>query len=62
MEPANRPKIFACMAMVVGLYGLLYLEVARASERGFPIAAIGLLGKLLGPIGFAVLLARSVWP
>ena len=62
MEPANRPEIFACLAMVVGLYGLLYLEVARAPERGFPIAAVGLLGKVLGPIGFAVLLARGDWP
>jgi hypothetical protein len=30
----NHPQIFACLGMVVGLYGLLYLEVARAPERG----------------------------
>ena len=25
----NYPQIFACLGMVVGLYGILYLEVAR---------------------------------
>lgn len=62
MAPIDRPEIFACLAMVIGIYGLLYLEVARAPERGFPIAAVGLLGKVLGPLGFAVLLARGAWP
>ena len=37
--------------MVIGLYGLIYLEVARAPERGWPLAAVGLTGKVLGPIG-----------
>jgi hypothetical protein len=62
MPPLGQPAIFACLGMVVGIYGLLYLEVARAPERGWPIAAVGLLGKLLGPIGLAVLLARGTWP
>ena len=30
----NHPQIFACLGMVVGLYGILYLEVARVPERG----------------------------
>src|SRR5215475_9086450 len=29
MSPPNYPEIFACLGMVVGLYGVLYLEVAR---------------------------------
>jgi hypothetical protein len=62
MAPQNHPEIFACLAMVVGVYGFLYWEVARAPERGFPIAAVGLLGKLLGPAGMVVLIARGVWP
>ncbi len=41
--------------MVVGLYGLLYLEVARVPERGWLLAAVGLLGKVLGPIGLVSL-------
>jgi hypothetical protein len=62
MRPIDYPEIFACLAMVIGVYGLLYLEVARRPEHGFPIAAVGLLGKVLGPLGFAVLLVRGVWP
>ena len=58
----NHPQIFACLGMVLGLYGILYLEVARASERGWLLAAVGLLGKVLGPIGLAQLIWRGVWP
>lgn len=62
LPPLNHPQLFACLAMVVGIYGLLYLEVARRPERGFPIAAIGLLGKVLGPVGMAVLVFSGRWP
>jgi len=62
LPPLNHPQVFACLAMVVGIYGLLYLEVARRPERGFPIAAVGLLGKILGPIGMAVLVSSGRWP
>jgi hypothetical protein len=62
MPQSNTPEIFACLAMVVGLYGIVYWEVARAPERGFVLAAVGLLGKILGPIGLGVLLLRGVWP
>jgi len=37
----NHPQIFACLGMVVGLYGILYLEVARVPERGWLMAAQG---------------------
>ena len=47
----NYPEIFSCLGMVVGLYGLLYLEVARHPETGWLIVAVGLFGKLLGPLG-----------
>jgi hypothetical protein len=62
MPLANHPQIFACLGMVVGLYGVLYLEVARAPERGFLLAAVGLAGKLLGPLGLASLLWTGAWP
>jgi len=44
------------------LYGLLYLEVARVPERGWLLAAVGLLGKTLGPIGWLTLVLRGRWP
>lgn len=62
MPPANYPQIFACLGMVVGLYGILYLEVARAPERGWLLAAVGLTGKVLGPIGLAHLIWTGAWP
>jgi len=58
----NHPAVFSCLAMVIGLYGVLYLEVARRPEQGWLIAAVGLAGKVLGPIGLVVLIARGVWP
>jgi len=62
MPPLNHPAIFACLGMVVGVYGFLYWQVTRAPERGFEIAAIGLLGKVLGPIGLVQLIATGAWP
>lgn len=62
LEPLNHPEIFACLAMVVGLYGPVYLEVARAPERGWLLAAVGLAGKVLGPIGLAVAIGAGRWP
>jgi hypothetical protein len=62
MPLLNHPAVFACLGMVVGLYGILYLEVARVPERGWLIAAVGLAGKVLGPIGLAQLLLSGAWP
>lgn len=62
MEDANYPEIFACLGMVVGLYGILYLEVARVPEHGWLLAAVGLLGKILGPIGWLQLAWTGRWP
>ena len=62
MPHENYPQVFACLGMVVGLYGILYLEVARAPERGWVIAAVGLAGKVFGPIGLARLIWSGIWP
>jgi hypothetical protein len=62
MPLSNYPEIFACLGMVLALYGIAYLEVARAPERGWPIAAIGFVGKVLGPLGMIRLLWTGQWP
>jgi len=62
MEPMAHPQIFATLGMVVGLYGVLYLEVARRPEDGWLLAAVGFAGKVLGPVGFAVVVATGQWP
>lgn len=61
MPPMNYAEIYACVGMVVGLYGLVYFEVARRPERGFPFAAVGFIGKILGPVGMAMLVAKGQW-
>ena len=62
MPADNHPQIFACLAMVVGLYGVVYFEVARVPERGWILAAVGFIGKVLGPVGLAQLILAHVWP
>ena len=62
LPPINHPQIYQCLGMVLALYGLLYLEVARLPERGWLIAAVGLLGKILGPIGLAIAITNRTWP
>lgn len=62
MEPPRYPEVFACLGMVIGLYGILYLDVARRPEHGRLIAAVGLAGKVLGPIGWLGLHLRGDWP
>jgi hypothetical protein len=62
MPPASNPEIFACLGMVIGLYGILYLDVARRPDQGWLIVAVGLAGKILGPIGAAVLIWNGDWP
>jgi hypothetical protein len=62
MPPQNYPQIFACLGMVIGLYGVLYWEVARKPEQGWLLAAVGLTGKVLGPIGLLGLIWSGQWP
>jgi hypothetical protein len=62
LPPQNYPQIFACLGMVIGLYGILYLEVARRPEHGWLLAAVGLFGKVLGPVGLGRLIWSGQWP
>lgn len=62
MPDQNYPEVFACLGMVLALYGVLYLEVARNPESGWLLAAIGLTGKVLGPIGWIMLVVNGQWP
>ena len=62
MPAARYPEVWACLGMVIGLYGVIYLEVARRPEHGFVPAAVGLAGKVLGPLGWSVLVLTGRWP
>ncbi|MFN0132423.1 MAG: SelL-related redox protein [Phycisphaerales bacterium] len=46
------PQFWACIGMIVGVYGVGYLIASRDPVRHWPIVLVGLLGKVLGPIGF----------
>lgn len=61
MELPNYPEIFVCVGMVVGLYGIVYFEIARRPERGFVLALVGFLGKILGPIGAIYYVYLGKW-
>ncbi|MEM6648210.1 MAG: alkyl hydroperoxide reductase [Bacteroidota bacterium] len=52
MEPLNHPMIWQGMGMVIGVYGLGYWWASYDAVRHWPIVAVGMLGKLFGPIGF----------
>jgi hypothetical protein len=59
LEPPRYPSIWSCLGMVVGVYGLLYAYATIRLDRALPIVAIGLAGKILGPIGW---LLSPEWP
>ncbi len=61
MEVPNYPEIFVCVGMVVGLYGVVYLEIARRPTRGFLLALVGFIGKVLGPIGAIYYVYLGKW-
>lgn len=52
MEPLNHPTIWQGMGMVIGVYGLGYYWASFDYHRHWPIVAVGMLGKILGPIGY----------
>lgn len=55
------PEIWQCVGMIVGVYGLGYYWASRNPIRHWPIVAVGLLGKVLGPIGFIKALYDGVF-
>ena len=56
------PAIWACLGMVVGLYGVGYAYAAWRLDRAFPFIAIGLAGKVLGPIGWVMSVSNGELP
>lgn len=58
----NYPEIWQCVGMIVGVYGVGYLLAANDPRRHWPIVLVGLLGKVLGPIGFVEAWVRGRFP
>jgi hypothetical protein len=61
IQAPRYPGIWACLGMVVGVYGLLYLHASWKLDSAWPIIAVGLLGKVLGPIGMGLSFGDE-WP
>lgn len=56
------PQLWACIGMIVGVYGIGYAIAAFNPVRHWPIILVGLVGKVLGPIGFAHAASRGELP
>lgn len=50
--PLVNTPIWQCLGMVIGVYGIGYLIASTNPLRHWPIIAVGLLGKIFGPIGY----------
>ncbi len=62
LAPPRYPSIWATLGMVLALYGVGYAYAARRLDRAAPFIAIGLAGKLLGPIGWVAAVASGELP
>lgn len=62
LEPPNYPSIVQCLGMVIGVYGIGYGLAARDPVTHWPVILVGLLGKILGPIGFVWTAAHGELP
>ena len=54
--------IFQCVGMLVGCYAMGYALVALDPRRYGAFAVIGLIGKVLGPLGFVWAASRGELP
>jgi hypothetical protein len=62
LRPPVYPAIWSCLGMVVGTYGLGYAYAALRLDRAAPFIVIGLVGKVLGPVGWLLTVRSGEWP
>jgi small multidrug resistance pump len=62
MEQPTYPFIWQCVGMIVGVYGIGYLAAAPDPVRHWPIVLVGFLGKIFGPLGYAMGVADGTVP
>jgi small multidrug resistance pump len=61
MPVPSLPELWQCIGMIVGAYGVGYWIAARDPFTHWPIIFVGLLGKVLGPIGYVNSLLRGTF-
>lgn len=62
MELPRYPQIWQFVGMIVGVYGIGYWIAASDPFRHWPIVLVGLIGKILGPIGFVIAATQGDLP
>ncbi|MBL7853107.1 MAG: alkyl hydroperoxide reductase [Cyclobacteriaceae bacterium] len=62
MAVPDHLMIWQGMGMVIGVYGLGYWWASSDAVRHWPIVAVGFLGKIFGPLGFAFNYVQGVVP
>lgn len=62
MPLPNYPALFQCIGMMVGVFAIGYWLIARDPARYGPYVYIGLLGKILGPLGFVYAASQGELP
>lgn len=61
-ETTSAPAIWQCLGMVIGVYGIGYWIASNDPFRHWPIVFVGLLGKVLGPLGLAWIIWQGNLP
>lgn len=62
MEEPLYPMIWQCVGMIVGVYGLGYALASVRPFHSWIIVFVGLVGKVLGPIGFLFYALQGTLP
>jgi small multidrug resistance pump len=62
MEVPNYLEFWQCIGMIVGVYGIGYIVASSDPIRHWPITLVGLIGKILGPIGFIDAINKNKLP
>jgi hypothetical protein len=62
LEAPRYPAIWATLGMVIGLYGALYAYAAWRPQAARSIVAVGLAGKILGPLGWIAAVGSGELP
>ena len=62
MDRPNYPFIWQCVGMIVGVYGIGYLAASRDPITHWPIVLVGFLGKIFGPLGYIMGVAKGEVP
>ena len=62
LEAPRYPSLWQCIGMIVACYGVGYAFAARSPLVLWPIVLVGLLGKILGPMGFLFALSSGEVP